>query len=70
MIIEKIIKAELTPTERETLQKSIDVIDNLINEMEEANLSRIFTDYDGFSVDNLEEIARKLHSLNTLGEAD
>ena len=70
MYIDKIIKAELTPIESETLQKSIDVINNLINEMEEANLSRIFTDYDGYSIDNLEEIARDLHSLTTLNEAD
>ena len=70
MTIDKVIKAELTPTENKTLQEAIDVIGNLINEMEEANLSRIFTDYDGFSIDDLEDIAQKLHSLTTLNEAD
>ena len=70
MITEKIIHAELTPTESETLQKALDVIDNLINEMENEKLSRIFTDYDGFTINDLEEIVRSLHSLKTLNEAD
>lgn len=70
MIIEKTIKAELTSTESETLQKALDVIDNLINEMENENLSRIFTEHDGFTIDDLEEIANMIHSLKTVNEAD
>lgn len=70
MITEKIIKIELTPTENETLQKAVDVIDNLISEMADEKLSRIFTEYDGFTTDDLEEIARTLSSLKTANEAD
>lgn len=70
MIIDTIIKAELTSIECDTLQKAIDVIDTLINEMEDNKLSRIFTEYDGFTIDDLEEIARNLHSLQTVNEAD
>lgn len=70
MIIEKVIHAELTPTESETLQKALDVIDNLINEMEEEKLSRIFTNYDGFTINDLEELSRQLDSLKTLNEVD
>lgn len=70
MTIDKVIKAELTPTESKTLQEAINIIDNLINQMEEERLSTIFTDYDGFSTDDLEEIAKNLHSLTTLNEAN
>ena len=70
MTIDKIIKAELTPTENKTLQEAINIIDNLIDQMEEERLSTIFTEYDGFSTDDLEEIAKNLHSLTTLNEAN
>lgn len=70
MIIDKVIKAELTPTENKTLQEAINIIDNLIDQMEEERLSTIFTEYKGFSTDDLEEIAKNLHSLTTLNEAN
>lgn len=70
MIFEKIVKVELTPTESEILQKTIDVIDDLIDEMEDEKLSRIFTEYDCFTIDDLKEIAKNLHSLKTANEAD
>ena len=70
MTIDKVIKAELTPTENKTLQEAINIIDNLIDQMEEEKLSTIYTGYDDFSTDDLEEIAKNLYSLTTLNEAD
>lgn len=70
MITEKLIKVELTPTESKTLQDAVDIIDNLIAEMADENISRIFTEYDGFTADDLDEIARTLYSLKTANEAD
>ena len=70
MTIDKVIKAELTPTENKTLQEAINIIDNLIDQMEEERLSTIYTEYDGFSTDDLEEIAKNLYSLTTLNEAN
>ena len=70
MKIYKKIEIELTPEEEQILLKARDVIDAFINEMDEYNLTTIFTDYDAYDENKLDFIATELHSLTTICEGE
>ena len=70
MTIDKVIKVELTEQEYSILTQCEEVIDKFIEQMEELNLKGYYTEYDHFDEDSLDELAKNIHSLRTVYEAD
>ena len=70
MIIEKKISVELTAQEVKILSDCEELIDKFLNQMEKLNVKGYCTDYDYFKENDLEELARTIHSLKTVFEAD
>lgn len=70
MNIYKKIEIELTSEEKQTLLNARDIVDTLIEQMSEHNLTLIYTDYDTYDNRTLDEIATDLHSLTTICEGE
>ena len=70
MIIEKKISVELTPQEVKIFSDCEELIDKFLDQMEKLNVKGYCTDYDYFKENDLEELARTIHSLKTVFEAD
>lgn len=70
MIIEKKVAVELTEQEYSILTQCEEIIDKFIETMEECNLKGYYTEYDYFDEDELDALARNIHSLRTVCEAD
>lgn len=70
MTIDKVIKVELTAQEYSILTHCEEIIDKFIDTMEECNLKGYRTEYDHFNEDELDELAKNIHSLRTVYEAD
>lgn len=70
MTIDKIIKVELTEQEHSILTHCEEIIDKFLELMEEYNLKGYYTEYDHFQEDDLDELAKNIHSLRTVYEAD
>lgn len=70
MIIEKKISVELTPQEVKILSDCEELIDKFLDQMEKLNVKGYCTDYDYFEENDLEELARTVHSLKTVFEAN
>lgn len=70
MTINKVIKVELTEQEYSILTQCEEVIDKFLDQMEECNLKGYYTEYDNFQEDDLDELAKNIHSLKTVYEAD
>ena len=70
MIIDKVIKVELTEQEYSILTQCEEIIDKFLDQMEEFNLKGYYTEYDHFNEDELDELAKNIHSLRTVYEAD
>lgn len=70
MTIDKVIKVELTEEEYSILTQCETIIDKFIDTMEEFNLKGYYTEYDHFNEDELDELAKNIHSLRTVYEAD
>lgn len=70
MTIDKIIKVELTEQEYSILTQCEEIIDKFLDQMEECNLQGYYTEYDRFDENSLDELAKNIHSLRTVYEAD
>lgn len=69
MIIDKKIIVELTEQEIKVLSDCEEVVDKFIDKMQEFNLDGYSTEYEYFREDDLDELARTIHSLKTVYEA-
>lgn len=69
MIIKKKIAVELTEQEYSILTQCEEVIDKFIDKMQEFNLNGYGTQYDNFQEDDLDELAKTIHSLKTVYSA-